>query len=150
MIHATYLRNYPGVPAYWSKQIAMCTAQRFVQTLAGRRVKLPRVHRLNEWSVQSTTLNYPVQGVGADQKYLALATLKPYMVQHGIKFALELHDGIYLYIPDELVGKCVPEIKHLLGTLPYAKAWGFTPPIPLPFDAKTGKSWGNLKDWEGK
>jgi hypothetical protein len=36
---------------------------------------------------------------------------------------------------------------YLLNNLPYKKAWGFTPPIPLPWDCKASdKSWGQLKE----
>ena len=76
-----------------------------------------------------------------------MAVLKPYMLEKGILFGFELHDGLYLYIPDELVEQCVSEILHILDHLPYQKAWGFTPPVPLPWDAKVGKSWGTLKEW---
>lgn len=147
-IRETYLRTYPGVVRYWAQQIAAGRQHGFVQTLAGRRVHLPPVTRANEWSVQSTAINYPVQGVGADQKYLALAALKPYLLKFKIKLYFELHDGLYFIIPDDVVETCVPEIKRRLGSLPYARAWGFQPPIPLPFDAKVGKSWGNLREWK--
>jgi hypothetical protein len=32
--------------------------------------------------------------------------------------------------------------------LPYREAWGFTPPIPLPWDCKYGGGWGALKEWK--
>jgi hypothetical protein len=38
------------------------------------------------------------------------------------------------------------EIKTVLDNLPYNKAWGFIPPIPLPWDCKLGTSWGQLKE----
>jgi hypothetical protein len=59
-----------------------------------------------------------------------------------------LHDGLYLYIPDAKVKKAVAEISAMLNNLPYAQAWGFTPPIPMPWDCKVGKSWGTLKEWQ--
>ena len=36
-------------------------------------------------------------------------------------------------------------MKPMLDNLPYESAWGFHPPIPLPFDCKAGKTWGSLK-----
>ncbi len=148
-IRKTYLQSYPDVPKYWDRQIAECRTSKYVETFAGRRVQLlDSFDGSNGWSLASTAINYRIQGTGADQKYLALAVLRPYMVTHGIRFAWELHDGIYLYVPDAKVVKCVPEIQKMLLILPYARAWGFTPPIPLPWDSKVGKRWGDLKEWK--
>lgn len=148
-IRETYLQTYPGVPKYWEQQIAECSKLQYVESFAGRRVQLlGNFNGQDGWSLASTAINYRIQSTGADQKYLALAVLRPYMLKHGIRFAWELHDGIYLYVPDAKVSQCVPEIKRMLGSLPYQRAWGFTPPIPLPWDSKVGKSWGNLHDFK--
>ena len=37
-------------------------------------------------------------------------------------------------------------MKPMLDNLPYKEAWGFTPPIPMPWDCKVGKAWGRLKE----
>jgi DNA polymerase I-like protein with 3'-5' exonuclease and polymerase domains len=45
----------------------------YAETLAGRRVALIGNWSGNlSWKMESTALNYPVQGTGGDQKYLAL------------------------------------------------------------------------------
>ena len=148
-IYATYQKTYPGVPKYWKTQIADCKRKGYVETFAGRCVQLLNEFKgVMKWQLESTTINYKIQGSGGDQKYLALAVLRPYMRKHGIYFALELHDGLYLYIPDAKVQQCVPEIRKMLLNLPYEKAWNFSPPIELPWDAKTGKSWGGLTEWK--
>ena len=87
------------------------------------------------------------KNTGGDQKYLALSVLKPYITRIGARFAWELHDGLYLYVPNHMVARAAVEIPYLLGNLPYKKAWGFTPPIPLPWDVKHGSNWGNLVEW---
>jgi DNA polymerase I-like protein with 3'-5' exonuclease and polymerase domains len=146
MIHRTYQRAYPRVPAYWAQQIGQTKRLGYVETFAGRRVRV--VGNWDGplgWSMGSTAINYRIQGTGADQKYLALAVLRPYLTKIGGYFAWDLHDGIYMYIPDGEVERAKVEIKYLLDNLPYKKAWGFTPPIPLTWDCKVGKSWGTLK-----
>jgi hypothetical protein len=40
-------------------------------------------------------------------------------------------------------------MKQMLDNLPYKRAWGFDPPVPLNFDGKFGSSWGDLQDWRG-
>lgn len=145
-IHRTYRNTYKDVPKYWDRQIAKTKQLGYVETLSGRRVQvIGDWDGPNSWSMESTSLNYPVQGVGADQKYLALKVIKPYLTQIGAKFAWDLHDGIYLWVPDDKVSTAAVDIKRLLDNLPYNEAWGFTPPIPLPWDAKAGKSWGSLE-----
>lgn len=146
-IHRTYQNTYTEVPKYWSRAIDLAKHQGYAETLAGRRVAL--VGNWNgslSWKMESTALNYPVQGTGGDQKYLALQILKDYMIPRGCYFAWDLHDGLHWWVPDAIVDRVVVEGKQLLDNLPYQQAWGFTPPIPLPFDAKYGKVWGALKE----
>lgn len=148
-VHAAYQATYPGVPDYWRNQIAMTKRLGYVETFAGRRVQVVGNWRGPKgWSMESTSINYRIQGTGGDQKYLALSVLRPYITRIGAVFAWELHDGIYLYVPDAMVERAATEIPYLLANLPYKKAWGFTPPIPLPWDCKFGKSWGELKEWK--
>ena len=148
-IHATYQQTYTKVPSYWKNQIALTKKLGYVETFAGRRVQVVGNWAGTQgWSMESTAINYRIQGTGGDQKYLALSVLKPYITRIGAIFAWELHDGIYFYVPDAMVERAATEIPYLLANLPYKKAWGFTPPIPLTWDCKYGKSWGELKDWK--
>ncbi len=145
-IWQTYRNTYRSVPEYWEQQIAKVRRLGYAETLAGRRVQV--VGDWNGplgWSMQSTSLNYPVQGTGGDQKYLALSVLRPYLTKHGIKFSFDLHDGLYFLSPKDKTERARVEMQWLLDNLPYKKAWGFTPPIPLPWDCKIGPTWGRLK-----
>ncbi len=75
-------------------------------------------------------INYPVQGTGAEQKYLAIAAMKPLMIELGARFFLDMHDGLYYDVPDENVEAFAVRGKAILDNLPYRQAWGFTPPDP--------------------
>ncbi len=148
VIHFTYQKTYTGVPKYWRAQIALTRKIGYVETLGGRRVQVvgdwggPL-----SWSMESTSINYPIQGTGADQKYLAMACIAPYLRDIGAYFAWDLHDGIYLFVPNDKVQRAAVDIKYILDNLPYKRAWGFSPPIPLTWDCKTGPSWGGLRDY---
>jgi DNA polymerase I-like protein with 3'-5' exonuclease and polymerase domains len=98
------------------------------------------------WSVESTSINFPVQGTGADQKYLALLAATPVLNQYGAQFLFDLHDGLYFIVPKEHTDRFIEDMHSTLCNLPYEKAWGFVPPIPLPFDCKVGTTWGNLTE----
>ncbi len=146
-IHATYQREYPGVPVYWDHQIALVKGLGYVETFGGNRIKV--VGDWNGtwgWSMGSTAINARIQGTGADQKHLALACLKDYLREIGGRFMFDLHDGAYFAIPTAIRPKAVDVMKRMLDNLPYQQAWGFTPPIPMPWDCKVGKAWGRLRE----
>ena len=68
-IHSTYLDTYKGIPEYWSAQIQETIKNKYVETLAGRRVTVDGNWRgKSAWSMASTAINYRIQGTGADQK----------------------------------------------------------------------------------
>ena len=102
----------------------------------------------NSWSMGSTAINYRIQGTGADQKYLAMMMMRDYIHTIGARFFLDLHDGIYLLVPDRLAKSAAKHIKKELDNLPYAQTWNFIPPVPLPWDCKMGKTWGGLKEFK--
>lgn len=146
-IHKTYQRTYPGVPIYWDRQIAIVKSCGYVETFGGNRINVTGDWSGKwGWSMGSTAINARIQGTGADQKHLAMAIIKDYLRQIGGQFLFDLHDGLYLLIPSVIREKAVIEMKRMLDNLPYAQAWGFTPPIPMPWDCKVGKAWGRLKE----
>jgi len=146
-IHETYRRTYPRVPQYWERQISETKKTGYVETFGGRRVIVKgNWSGTWGWSMGSTSINYKIQGTGADQKYLALKYLKPLMVDLDVLFGWDLHDGLYFLVPDQHVEPFIRKGKSKLDNLPYEQEWGFEPPIPLPWDCKVGKSWGTLKE----
>jgi DNA polymerase I-like protein with 3'-5' exonuclease and polymerase domains len=96
--------------------------------------------------LESTAINFPIQGIASDQKYLALAALKPLLTKYGGRFYFELHDGIFCVFSNKVIEKAALEGQQILNNLPYRKVWGFHPPIPLPWDAMIGPNWGDLKE----
>lgn len=148
VIHSTYHSTYRGVKRYWNRQVRRCRERGYAETLAGRRVQLKGQwsHPQMSWKLESTAVNFPIQGVGADQKFLAIKLLKSVLPKVGGHFYFELHDGLYAILPTATAMRDGLKIRDMLTNLPYRKAWGFTPPIPLPWDMKIGKDWGSLKE----
>lgn len=144
-IQRIYLTTYPGVQRYWITQIERARVNGYVETIPGRRVKIIGQWASDtSWQMEGTAINYPVQGTGAEQKYLALRCVRRYINEAGIRFAFDLHDGLYFYVPTSKVQDAAYTIKEILDTLPYEAVWNFKPPIPLPWDCKVGPSWGDL------
>jgi DNA polymerase-1 len=156
-IVGAYRKSYRGVPRYWSKQIQIAKTQGYVETLAGRRVNLGDFHKWKgfddegvpfdwTWAHESTSINFPIQGVGADQKYLALLVARDYLPKVGGRFLMELHDGMFFRVPKPYAERAARDLKQLLSNLPYKRAWGRTLPIEFPVDVKRGPHWGALKE----
>lgn len=150
LIHATYQRTYSAVPRYWKAQKHWVRNNNFVENLAGRRVwlRMPGDRSSSDsWSYDSTAVNYPIQSMGAEQKYLALAVVKKLSPKFGGFFYYELHDGLFVVIPDSQVADAVPVIQYALSNLPYKRAFNLDLSVSFPVDAKVGKSWGDLQEW---
>lgn len=150
-IHGTYQLTYYNVPKYWRRQIAWLRKHKWVTNMLGRTVKFSRLvvggGRADiPWEYASTAINYPIQSMGAEQKYLALAVLKSELAKYDAHFYFELHDGLFIIVPDAKAEKAVHELKKVLSHLPYEKAWQIKLPIGFPVDAKIGANWGDLKD----
>lgn len=151
-IHLTYRKTYREVPRYWRRQIRLLRANGYVENRIGRRVYLGPEHEWPDdltWFYESTAVNFPIQSIGAEQKYLALLVLREKLKDFDGRFYFELHDGIFVVVPDAKAELAASKLKKLLSNLPYKRAWGYQPPVPFPVDAKIGKSWGDLKEFEG-
>jgi len=155
----TYRKTYRRVRRYWHRQIQFAKEHGYVETLAGRRVNLgdysswryidPDGDHVDEiWAHESTAINFPIQGIGADQKYLALLVARNYLHNDGGRFLMELHDGVFFRVPKANAERAAHEIKRLLSDLPYRRAWGLKRDLPttFPVDVKRGPHWGALKE----
>lgn len=145
-ILATYKSTYPGVTDYWRDQISRCKMLGYAETFAGRRVQLKGSWTGRDaWAMESSAINYPIQGTGGDQKYLALAVARNLLPKYSGHFYFELHDGLFLIFPHAIAEKAAVEMRHTLSNLPYKQAWGINLPITFPVDAKiSSESWGDL------
>ena len=141
-IKKTYLRTYRRVPIYWKEAQRKAAIKGYAETRGHRRIKL---WDLKRWDQQQTAINFPIQGTGGCMKSLAIAVAGNEFDDDHI-YAWDLHDALFTFIKDD--GKAEQKVRHMkkiLSNLPYQKAWGWAPTIPLPVDAKLGKSWGTLK-----
>ena len=145
-IHATYQNTYKQVPVFWKKQIAKAKKNNFVESFGGRRVLLNDDWKKYEWSMGSTSINFVIQASASDMKCMALKQIKNYIIEKGILYAWDLHDAIYLYVPNDAVDAAIRDIKGMLDSLDYKREWGFDPKAPLFWDCKRGPDWGNMKE----
>lgn len=142
---AAYHGAYPGIKQYWSRAISDGYSNGFAETVGGRRYKLEFWDDTNKWRTESSSINAPIQGTGADQKELAIATL--YKKFPHVPFLMDLHDGLFYLLKDDGTAKqTLLDMKEVVNNLDYKTAWNFEPPIPLPFDAALGKTWADKEE----
>lgn len=137
----------PGTIGYWQSAIYKAKMAGYAETFAGRRVQLRGSWMGREaWPMESTAINYPIQGSGADQKYLALAVSRNELSKWGAYFYYELHDGVYFIVPIDKSRAFAEDMLIKLSNLPYKAAWNIDLPIKFPVDCKiSNESWGDLK-----
>jgi DNA polymerase-1 len=142
---ALYHHTYPEVKRYWQVAINKAKALGYAETLAGRRYYLSKWDQENRWSTESSAINFPIQGSGADMKNLAISTLHKKYPE--LTFMFSLHDGIFLSCEKSKAGlQCVLDAREALNNLDYKGAWGWEPRIPMTWDAAVGSNWANMRE----
>lgn len=168
MLLEAYKNTYAGVVKYWSDSVNKVRQLGYVETKAGRRVRVPKIQRSQrriikatldgtysvdvtpeydydlEWKVESTAINFPIQGVGADQKYFALYKLRPLLIVYDAWFAFDLHDGIYIFVRESQADDFINDALQLLNKLDYSELCGESIDVRMTFDCKRGKTWGDM------
>jgi DNA polymerase-1 len=144
MWNKSFKTMYPGVPAYWDSVCKESRQRGYTETLAGRRYQLEEWLG-KKWVTESSAINFPIQGFGAEMKYLAIKTI--FEKYPEVTYSLDVHDTNFYLIPDNGHAEelCL-DVKETLNNLPYASAWSTDIPIPLLWDAKLGSSWKSLKE----
>lgn len=153
-IVATYKTTYPAVTMYWRASIETAKVRGYAETIAGRRLYLSDWGGRGGYATQQSAINFPIQGSGADMKYLAVTAISPILRANGVIYGWDLHDALFLYLPidENTPGYTMPPlelavlIKEKLNALPYKEVYGWIPKIPMPVDGKLGTSWGDLEE----
>jgi len=140
---STFARSYPGVPDYWKDVIVESRAKGYTEAFGGRRFKLSEWAR-KRWMTESSAINMPIQGAGASMKEIALHEMHKQVPE--AMFLLDLHDATFNVIRDDdkfdsVVNKC----DKILNNIDYAPYWGFSIPIPLPYESGSGYTFGDVK-----
>ena len=94
-----YKRQYPGVVQYWDDAIALARKTGYAETVGGRRFKIDKF----DWTGESSAINLPVQGSGADHTYATIALINKHWPD--MILVLQLHDGLYYFCPPIVTGK---------------------------------------------
>ena len=136
-----YKRQYPGVIRYWDDSIRSAKSRGFAETLAGRRYELEKL----DWSGESSAINFPIQGSGADHCYATIALINKY--RPDLTLALQLHDGLYYFCPLEDMDNTITQLVEFTKGDVYSKLWDKDLPIELPYDGSISlRTFGDIKE----
>ena len=139
----TFSRQYAGIPQYWSEIIKFAKINGYTECYGGRRYKISKWDEKYRWMSESSAINMPIQGAGASMKEIAISVLSKKIPE--AVFSLDLHDATFNFVPIERLDEITKEILSCLNEINYEPFWGFTPPIPLPYEAAKGVNFGEVK-----
>jgi DNA polymerase-1 len=137
-----YKVSYPGVPIYWKETCAEARNKGYAETIAGRRYYLTDWSK-HRWATESSAINMPVQGSGADQKDLIVWLVSEQFPE--ITFSLDVHDEAIFFLPEDNAEELHKEVVHFLNCIDYNKWWNMNVPMPLHFEGILGD---NFKEGE--
>ena len=138
-----YKRRYPGVKKYWDNAIHSAKDTGYAESIAGRRFSLKFWVGKSEYMTEQSAINFPIQGSGGDHKNAAISILARKFPE--AIFTLDLHDGIWYYLPKENARELAIEMRDTLNKTDWSRLWNKDIHLPLPFDAKIGPSFGEVK-----
>jgi DNA polymerase-1 len=138
-----YKTRYRGVVQYWAETIARAKEQEYVESIAKRRYKIKFWSEAKEWLSESSAINFPIQGSGADHKNAAISLVSRKFPE--AIFALDLHDGLWYYLPSEHSKELGLDMRAYLNSTDWQGLWNTEIHLPLPFDAGLGKSFGEAR-----
>lgn len=140
----TWHRAYARVKEYWKSAIATGRGLGYAETLGGRQYKLQYWGKDSRWGTESSAINFPIQGTGADMKELAIWQLQVHFPE--FIFWFDLHDGLHYLVPVAVSDDRLREGRGMLNALDYFKHWGADISVPLVWDCQVGPNWAELEE----
>lgn len=139
-----YKIAYPGVVDYWKSIAKESEEKGYAETIARRRYYLTDwdTHR---WSTESSAINTPVQGSGADQKDLVIWLVSEKFPE--AIFIQDIHDEGVFFLPKKYSEELNKEIVHFLNGIDYEFYWQREVPMPLSFEGQLGSNFKDCKEY---
>jgi len=133
-----YFSRYPKIKEYFDRVLEEAERDGYVQTLAGRRVEIPRP-RSRTGREARAALNAPIQGSAADILRRAMVELREELRRRKMRSAMVLtvHDEIVLEVPES-------EVADVQELLPRVMVGAFELSVPVEVELRVGRSWAEL------
>jgi DNA polymerase I-like protein with 3'-5' exonuclease and polymerase domains len=149
-----FYSKYKGLHKWHTKLMQEATTTGMVKLPTGRIYQYKSEDRRGEkvWP-RTTILNYPVQGLGADLMSIARVSLFNRMRKLGYekaKLINTVHDSIIIDCDDSHTDTLAKMMLQVFEDIPknFEKLFGVEFNIPMKGEVKTGKTWGDLKEFD--
>lgn len=150
---ASYKSTFKGIPRYWASAIKFAHANGYAESFSGRRFGLgntdwkaayfagenPAAVDLN-WQGESSAINMPIQGSGADLTELVVALVAKKFPD--LIFQVTVHDSLTWLIPDTMDPN---EVRDYVNSIPYKDYYGIDFAVTFPMDFAIGPNFADLK-----
>ena len=139
----SYFNRYPGIREYIERTKSQAREQGYVQTMMGRRRRIPEIDSSNNnlrQAAEREAINTPVQGTAAEAMKKAMIDVYRNMQREGLRsrMLLQVHDELIFEAPAEEI----EPLKSLaVDTMPRAMDLA----VPLKVTVKLGATWGDLE-----
>ena len=149
-----------GLVEWENAQFNIMRKQGYVETLTGRRRRVPLITRTNIDEARKAACNAPVQGMASDLILITLIDVRKWLLGSirnpllyecdwdferrlsEVHILITVHDSIILEVPNDMVeyvGRTVKIIMENAGI-----KW--MPNVPWKADIEFGQTWGGLKE----
>jgi len=134
-----YLTHFSGVKAYMEKIIANAEANGYAVTHFGRKRFIPEILSTNK-NIKALgkriAMNTPIQGTAADIIKIAMIRVSERLERElpEAKLILQVHDELIVESPEAAAEKAMTILTEEMQSAVTLK-------VPLPVDAKIGKTW---------
>jgi DNA polymerase-1 len=138
-----FVRQYnnvmKGLAAWKLEQLQKMKEQGYVETVTGRRRRIPLITHMNLEDARKSSVHAPVAGAASD------LTLQSFIEVHnwgldGVRALIAVHDEIDIEVHKDRVKDVVPKVIRMMEEI----ASSAFPQVPWKADAEVGPSWGSI------
>ncbi|MDR0997363.1 MAG: DNA polymerase I [Zoogloeaceae bacterium] len=134
-----YFARYPGVKRYMDDIRETARRQGFVETVFGRRLRLPEIASTNaarRQGAERAAINAPMQGTAADIVKLAMVAVQNWLDAEKLesRLLLQVHDELVLEVPDGELAQVRAALPGLMGNVAQLA-------VPLIVEVGAGPNW---------
>ncbi len=134
-----YFARYPGVARYMEETRAGARDKGYVETVFGRRLRLPEIKSSNagrRQGAERAAINAPMQGTAADLIKRAMLAVQDWLDAQKLQtlLILQVHDELVLEVPEAELALVRETLPGLMGGVAQLK-------VPLLVEVGVGANW---------
>ena len=134
-----YHQRYQGIREFLDKCVKQAQETGFVQTILGRRRRIPNIHDRNKMQralAERTAINTVIQGSAADLMKVAMVNVHEYIKKNclQVKLLLQIHDELLFELGESEAAQHAQWISRLMSqAIPLS--------VPIVVDIAWGRNW---------